>query len=200
MKLNKVILFLTLSDVFTWGALTVINSFIAIYLANKLGANVLEFIGIGVACLNFFRGFLQIPFGYFLDKTKGQTDEEAFLFLGCFFMGLPFLLYPSIESPYFYYFLQALLGIGAAMNLVSWRKLFATNLSKGKEGLEYGIYETIMSSAMVVFSVVAGFVANISQDFFDLVIVTMGTLMIASGIWSVVIYRINAISKTAKKD
>jgi hypothetical protein len=74
------------------------------------------------------------------------------------------------------------------MNLVNWRKLFAKNLDKGREGYNYAVYDTILSIAGACFSIAAGFIASVSQIYFDLVIVSIGGLMLSSGIWVILIY------------
>jgi MFS family permease len=190
-RFNRVIIYLTTSDIFTWGLMIVLSSISGIYLANKLGGDAVKFVGIGTALFSIFKGLLQIPIGIFTDKVRKDKDEITFLLLGNILMGVPFIFYPLINSEYIYYILQSICGIGAAMNLVNWRKLFAKNLDKGKEGLEYGAYDTVMSLSVALFSIIAGFVADLSQHYFDAVIVVIGILMVSSGVWAALIYRVS---------
>ncbi len=194
-KINKVIIYLTFSDIFTWGLYIVINAFVGIYLAEKLGTDALEIIGIGTAIYYFAKGSIQIPLGVLTDKIKKYKDDIIILFLGNVFMGFPFILYPLIENQYLYYVLQFIIGTGAAFNLVTWRKLFAGHLDKGREGLEYGTYDAVMSAAMAGFSTVAGMVANIGDAYFDAVMITIGILMFSSGLWVILIYRTSQSKK-----
>lgn len=188
LKLNKVIAFLTLSDIFTWGLYLIISALVGIYLSEKLGTDAAAIIGIGVAIYYLTRGISQIPIGMYTDSISKDRDDIIFLTLGNLLMGIPFLFYPLIQTEYLYYFLQIILGFGASMNLVNWRKIFAKNLDKGKEGLEYGMYDTIMSFSMVVFSLTAGLVANISESYFDMVMITVGVLTMTSGFWAIAIF------------
>ncbi len=187
-KINKVIAFLTLSDIFTWGLYLVITSLAGLYLATKLDENAVEIVGVGVAIYNLAKGGFQIPVGIITDRIKKDRDDILFLTAGNLFMGAPFLFYPLISSPLLFFVLQFFIGLGSAMNLVNWRKLFAKNLDSGKEGLEYGAYDTVMSLSIVIFSLAAGLIANISEKYFDLVMVGMGTLMISSGFWSMSLF------------
>lgn len=189
-KFNKVTLILTFSDVFSWGPTLVISTLAGLYLANKLGENTVEFVGIGTAIYYLVRASLQVPIGYFTDKIRKDKDEILLLMLGIWLMGLPFLFYPMITNPFSYYVLQFLLGAGGALNLINWRKLFAKNLHTNSEGMEYGIYETIMSIATAGFSLAAGIIANISQHYFDIVLYTIGTTMIASGMLVLLIFKV----------
>ena len=105
-------------------------------------------------------------------------------------MGFPYILFPLIKNEYLYYALQAILGTGAALNLVSWRKLFAKNLDKGKEGLEYASYDTVMSISIGIFGIASGIIANQGQQYFDAVMWIIGLIIISSGIWPLLLFTI----------
>lgn len=180
---TKVVLLLTLSDVFSWGVYYSITVIVGIYLAQRLDGNAVEYVGIGTGVYMFTRATLQLPLGYMSDRIKHDRDEIALLVIGNMLMGIPFLLYPIISSAWNYYILQFVFGVGTAMGLIGWRKLFAKNLDKNREGEEYAMYETIMSLATAILGVVAGIVGNISQTYFDLVITCAGVIMVMAGIW-----------------
>lgn len=190
-SVNRVIWYLTLSDIFTWGLYFTVNSIVGIYLENKLGGRAVEYIGIGVAIYLVAKGVFQIPIGLITDRIKKDKDDIVFLLLGNVLMGLPFFFYPILESPLPYFILQFVLGLGSAMNLVNWRKLFAQNLDKGREGYNYAVYDTIMSIAGAGLSLLIGYIASVSQVYFDLVIVAIGGLMLFSGLWVILIYFVN---------
>lgn len=103
-------------------------------------------------------------------------------------MGLSFMLYPLITQPQHYYLLQVLFGIGAALNVTNWRKLFALNIDKGKEGLEYGIYDTAISISVTLFSILIGYIANLGDKYFDTTMSVSGLIIMLSGIWVSLIY------------
>jgi MFS family permease len=187
-RLNKVILYLTFSDVFTWGPYMIITTLSGIYLANKLGENVIEFIGLGVSIYFITRAILQLPIGILTDRIKRDRDEIILLMLGTFLMGLPFIFYPMIKTPAEFFILQFIFGIGTALNLVNWRKLFAKNLDHNREGFEYAMYEMIMSFATAGLTALAGAVANIGDAYFDFVMIASGVLMMLASFWGIAIY------------
>jgi hypothetical protein len=186
--LNRVIWLLTLSDIFTWGLYVVVSTFTGIYLAQKLSLNVVEVVGIGTAMFYFSKGLFQIPIGIITDRIKKDRDDIAFLLIGNLLMGIPLLFYPLITDASIFFFLQFMSGVGAAMNLVNWRKLFAENLDVGQEGTAYGIYDAIFSLSIMLFSVIAGFIASINSTYFDIVIVAIGLLITSSGVWAVLLF------------
>jgi MFS family permease len=190
-EINKVLILLTFSDVFSWGTYTVISALTGLYLANKLGENTIEYVGIGTAIYFFVRSIMQIPIGRFTDKYKKDKDEIFLLALGIVFMGIPFLFYPQITTSYHYFLLQAVFGVGVALDVTTWRKLFALNIDGGREGRQYARYETIMSAFTGVLSILGGVIANMGEKYFDMVISFSGFLIIFASIWILLIYVID---------
>ena len=188
-KINKVVIYLSLSDVFTWGPYTIISMLAGLYLASKLGEDVVQFVGIGTSIYFFTRASLQIPLGILTDKYKQDKDEILILLVGILLMGFPFLLYPYITSQYQYYFLQFIFGLGASMNVTTWRKLFALNIDNGREGRQYSIYEVIMSVSTGFICILGGYIANLGEIYFDTVMSVAGILIMSGGIWSILIYK-----------
>lgn len=187
-KINRVLIYLTFSDVFSWGTFSIISALTGLYLARKLGQNTVEYVGIGTAIYFFVRGITQIPIGHITDKFKKDKDEIFLLALGIVLMGIPFLFYPQITQPYHYYILQAIFGLGVALNLTSWRILFALNTDSGREGRQYATYETIMSAFTGILSIIGGVIANMGDKYFDMVISSAGLFIILASLWILLIY------------
>jgi MFS family permease len=188
--INKVILYLTLSDTFVWGPFIIVANLSSLYLSTKLGADTVSFIGIGTGIYFITRAIFQMPIGMLTDKIENDKDEIILLFLGIVLMGLPFFFYPLITEPFQYYVLQFIFGIGVSFNLPNWRKLFALNLDQGKEGFQYGFYEAIISISTAIFSALIGFVANLGDIYFDWAMRGVGGLMVLAGIWALLILRL----------
>ncbi|MFW5702579.1 MAG: hypothetical protein ACOCXP_01285 [Candidatus Dojkabacteria bacterium] len=84
--------------------------------------------------------------------------------------------------------LAAVFGVGSALNLVNWNKLFAKSLDAGAEGKEYAIYDSAMSFSIALLGLIAGTVTVLSDWHFDMFMAFMGILIIASNIWISGIY------------
>ena len=186
---NKVVLFLTMADVFVWGPFFIISALSGIYLSNKLGTGSIEFVGVGTAIYFLTRAITQLPIGYITDKIKKDKDEIIILIAGIILMGFPYILYPLISTPMHYYILQFVFGLGVSLNIANWRKLFAMNIDSGREGRQYSFYETIVSLSTVILSVAVGLIANMGDMYFDLVMIASGILMMAGSIWVVLIFK-----------
>lgn len=188
LQINSTIWYLTVNDIFTWGLYFVVIVLMGLYLSTKFEANVAEIVGLGAGICYFTRALIQVPIGILGDQIRNERDELLFLMLGNFLMGLPVILITTIDSPGTFYFLQIIFGAGSALNIVDWRKLFAKNLDKGREGLEYAVYDTVISFATAILSILGGTIASINQQSFELVFTLIGLAMIASNIWVVLIY------------
>jgi hypothetical protein len=194
-SINNTIWLLTINDIFTWGVYYIVSILTGVYIADKFAVNVTETIGIGAGVMYFVRAIVQIPIGVWGDKILGDKDEVWLLILGNFLMGMPVIMLTQATETWHYYVLQAIFGLGTALNIVDWRKLFAKNLDKGKEGFEYAVYDTVMSFAIALLSIMSGAIAGISPYYFDLVITTVGLLILSSNLWVFLIYLINHYPK-----
>lgn len=181
-KINKVIITLTLSDVLVWGTYLVAYPLQGIYLSFQHGEKSIQYIAIGLSIYYLMRALLQIPIGYMVDKTKQDFDEIWALGVGCVLIGLSFVVFPFTSTALEYYLLMALAGIGASFNLIGWRKLFAKNLDKDREGREYALYETIMSLCTAAFGLISGEFSSISNEVFRWFFLVIGAIIIIGGI------------------
>jgi MFS family permease len=172
--LNKPIMVLTLSDIFVWGTYLVISPIIAIYLNDKFGVATVALVQIGTAIYYATRAIFQIPIGYLTDYIKSDLDEILLLFLGSLMMCFPFLLYPRITEYWQYFILEFVMGAGSSINLNNWRKLFSRNIPPGKEGMAYGVYETVMSISTALLGLTGGLIMTVNRQYFDSFIVITG--------------------------
>lgn len=175
---------LTFSDIFTWGFYAIISILSGIYLEGKLGENIVKIVGVGGFIYYVIRGSLSWPISRILDKISSDKDEIVVLSVGCILMGSPFLFYPLISSANQYFFLQLIFSLGVAMNLTPWRKLFATNLVEGKEARVYALYEMMNSFFVAITIFFVGQVANTSRYHFDIIMMSLGLLIMIGGFWA----------------
>lgn len=196
--LNRVVLLLSLADIFSWGPYMVISALSGLYLAIKLEMDAVQVVAIGTSIYYITRTILQMPIGKISDKIKSDSDEILFLLIGAILMGLPFIVYPFISIPIHYYILQFVFGLGVSFNLTNWRKLFALNVDKNMEGTQYGFYEICMSGGAAVFSALIGGLGSLSNRYFDIIIVSAGIIMLLASVWIFLIQKTNN-RKSSKK-
>lgn len=188
LRLNRIIWFLTVSDIFTWGFYLPLISLIGLYLSRQIDGNSVEIVGVGVGIYYIVRSLSQIPIGLIIDKIQKDRDDIFVLMAGNLIMGIPFLIFPLIQNQETFFILQAFMGLGASMNLVSWRKLFAKSLDRNREGTSYAVYDTILSLSTGIIAAIMGVIANINKSYFDFVMIFSGLVIISSVAWPVMIY------------
>jgi len=157
---------------------------IGIFLSQRFGAQTIFYVGVATSCYFVSRALFQIPIGMISDKIHHDNDEILILFLGCFIMGIVYILIPFITESWQYFLLMSVEGFGTSMNLNSWRKLFASNLDKRHEGVGYGFYETIMSFATAIISLVGGYFSSLGNVAFEIVLISIGFAIIIGGLVS----------------
>lgn len=180
---SKVIWFLTFQDTSTWGVFSAMNTFIGLYLANRLEGDIETYIGIGVGVYMFTRAVGQLILGYVADRMQGEQDEIITLTVATVLMALPFFLYPVITTPLQFVVLQFIFGLGGAADLVAWRKVFALHVDQRHAGVDYGVYGSFFSLSSAVFGVIAGLIANINDTWFGVVMAATGVVMLSGLIW-----------------
>jgi MFS family permease len=191
LNVGKVIWFLTLSDIFTWGFATILSSLSGLYIAMRLEENAFMVIGTTITIFFLTRAIFQLPIGIILDKIERDRDEIIVLTIGVILMGLPFILYPLAYEPWQFFLLHFVYGFGTSLNLNSWRKLFAKNLEFGREGVSYGVYETVKSLGAAFVSFLAGLMSNqLKHEKFELVIVMIGVSIMSASIWAMLIFTV----------
>ena len=197
-SLNRVVVLLSLADIFSWGPYMVISALSGLYLATKLDMDAVQVIAIGTSIYYITRSAIQMPIGKITDKIKSDSDEILFLLIGAILMGLPFIVYPFISIPIHYYILQFVFGLGVSFNLTNWRKLFALNVDKNREGTQYGFYEICMSGGAAIFSALIGSLGSLSNRYFDIIIVSAGIVMLLASVWIFLIHKTDG-RKSSKK-
>lgn len=190
-KFNRVVLYLTLADVFTWGPLFILSAIAGIYLSERLGTNTVGFVGIGTGISYITRAIFQLPIGKLTDKLKNDRDEIYILAFGAALVGLSYALYPTIKEVWHYYILQFVFGLGISLDVVNWRKLFAINVTKGMEGEEYAIYDTVVSTSSAILAVLSGVIANLGDNYFNLVMLGAGIFMMLASVWALMIGKVD---------
>lgn len=181
-KINSVVKYLILSDIFIIGGFGLIAPIFAVYINDNIPGATLEVIGIAETIFFLARSLAQIPVGRIVDNTKGENDDFWSLLIGSALISATPLLYLVMETPMHLYLTQLFYGIGSAIALPTWLAIFARHLDKNHEGVEWSIYETLKDLSTAVSAAVGGFIAY--RFGFDLLFIVisilsfMGTLFI----------------------
>jgi len=156
---NKVIKYLTFSDLLILSGFGLISPIFAIFIINNVNGSNLQVVGIAETIFLLAKGLVQIPTAKIIDKTKGEKDDFGVLFVGSILFSLIPLLYLSMSSPYHLYFIQLLYGVASGITLPAWYAIFTRHVDYGHAGLEWGIYRTLSDLGGALAAALGGFLA-----------------------------------------
>lgn len=181
-KLSLTVRFLTVSDVMLSTGLGLFGPIFAVFITQQISTdNVLEVIGIGTSIYLFTRSVGQIPLAYIIDNIKGEWDDFWFLMIGnTIFIIVP-ILYIFISQPWHLFAIQFVYGLGSALVFPAWLAIFTRHIDKGKEGMEWGIYQTFVDMAGAVSAPIGAFIA--AMHGFPAVMICASALAVVSSIF-----------------
>ncbi|RLC36600.1 hypothetical protein DRH27_04980 [Candidatus Falkowbacteria bacterium] len=158
-KVNKVIRILTISDVIIISGFGLVSPIFAIFIADTIKGGTLEVVGIASSVYLIAKSLIQIPAANFIDRMKGEKDDFWALFIGSVIYSLIPLLYLAVNTPIELYIVQFFYGIATAITLPSWYAIFTRHIDKKHEGLEWGVYETLVGLGAAGAASLGGFLA-----------------------------------------
>ncbi|MEW5955496.1 MAG: MFS transporter [Candidatus Micrarchaeota archaeon] len=125
----------------------------AIFVNEQIHGGTVVEVGIAVAIYLLVKSLLQIPFAAYSDQ-RGR--RKKFLIAGTALNALVVFGFAFSSDISHVYALQALAGLSAALAVPPWMALFSSNLTKGKEGYEWSIYQTLDGLAAAATAAIGG--------------------------------------------
>lgn len=129
-------------------------------------------------------GITTLLAGKFADKNKRAELIVAF---GYGVMGLGFLLYIFVNSIWFLFGIQILIGFAEAFYSPAFDALYSKHITEKKAGREWGTWESMNYFSIAVGSVIGGLVATIFG--FNAIFIVMSALCFISAIYIFHLYK-----------
>ena len=123
-------------------------------------------------------GITTLIAGRFADKNK---SGELVVALGYAVMGLGFLLYIFVNSIWFLFGVQILIGFAEAFYAPAFDALYSKHITKKKAGREWGAWEATNYFSIAIGAAAGGFIA--SNFGFNAIFITMSALCFISSIY-----------------
>lgn len=160
-KLKQTILnILTINDLFIWSSWSLLQPFIALWATQTIPNAGAEEVGTATMIYTIMSAIISKPLGKLLDKIKGYNDEIIFLSLGGLTAGIATFLLQFVQTIHGYYIAEAIIGLGLATDVISWRILFTHNISSKKAGHEWSTYGMLMSIGLALSAWFGGYLAK----------------------------------------
>lgn len=182
-KINKIIQFLTYSDILMLSGWGLINPILAVFFTEQIIGGSVAVAGLASTVYFLTKCVFQIPIARFIDLQKGEWDDFWIMIVGSALITLcPFMLIFAIY-PWHIYAIQAINGIGGALSYPSWMAIFTRHIDKKEEGLEWSLYYTATDIGSALTAALGGFMALTFgyQNLFAIVgtLSLIGTLFLA---------------------
>lgn len=177
-KINRIIKYLILSDLFFWTGWGLINPIFALFIVQRIEGGSAFVAGLAAAVYWILKSALRVPIGMFLDKCPGEKDDYLFLVVGLFISSIVPFGFLLAKSPGHIYLLQSVNAVGMALFLSGWQAIFTRHIDRGKEATEWGLDATGLGFGIGIAGAVGGWV--VTSFGFEIVFVGVGILGLVS--------------------
>lgn len=158
-KINSVIRILTISDILMLSGFGLIAPIFAVFITDTINGGTLEVVGIAAAVYLLTKSLGQIPVAGIVDMIKGEKDDFWAMLIGSIMFSAIPLFYLIVETPLQLYFVQFIYGLAAAMTYPAWMAIFTRHVDRNHEGVEWGVYQTLVDLGTAAAAIVGGFLA-----------------------------------------
>lgn len=137
--MNKVIIYLTISDMLILSAFGLIAPIFAIFMNSGINGGSIAAAGLASTIFLLIKSVVQLPLSMYLDGKRGKL---SFLLIGTFLIVIVPIIYALAPSLTLIFIAQGIYGVGTAMAYPAWYSLFTMHLDKKHRGFEYSVWST----------------------------------------------------------
>jgi MFS family permease len=178
LKVNRLIRFFVVSDLFFWSGWGMINPIFAIFIVNRIEGATIVTVGAASAIYWVVKALFQMPVALYLDKHEGERDDFHALVSGLILGGIAaflFLFVNSIAGLYLVVFVQAL---AFGLYTPSWSAIFSRHLDKKNYAFDWSLDNTAIGLALGITAFVGAALAKLFG--FDSIFILTGVLSFTS--------------------
>ncbi len=186
-KINSVIRFLTISDFLIISGFGLISPIFAIFIIDSIEGGSIEVVGIATMVYLLTKSLGQIPAAYLVDKIKGERDDFWAMILGSILYSFIPVVYLFVSSPMELYIVQFFYGLLVAFTFPSWYAIFTRHIDKDREGLEWGVYNTLIDLGAAAAAAMGGFLA--AKFGFNYLFIIVAAISLVGSLFLAFIYK-----------
>ena len=180
-KINKVIEYLTFSDILMMSGWGLISPIIAVFFTEQIIGGSVQLAGFASAAYFLTKSIVQIPVARYIDLRRGEWDDYKVMIAGSLLITLSAFLYIFIKYPWQVFVVQIIYGVGGAFSYPSWLAIFTRHIDKKEEGIEWSIYFTMTDIGAALTSGLGGLM--ITQFGYQPVFAIVGVLSLVGTIF-----------------
>jgi MFS family permease len=159
-QLNRVIEFLTLSDILMLSGWGLVSPILAIFIADQvIGGNVAT-AGLATTIYLLVYSIFQLPVAEWIDKHKGEWDDFWFMVVGASLITVSAFMYIWVRYPWEVFLVETIHGLGGALSTPAWSAIFTRHIDKNHEGMEWTMYNMTTGLGAALTAGLGGFFAE----------------------------------------
>lgn len=160
LKINRVIQFLTYSDILMLSGWGLVNPILAVFFTDKIVGGSVAIAGIASTIFFFTKSILQIPVARAVDAKKGEWDDFWIMIVGSTLISASAFSFAFARLPWHVYLIQIMNGIGCALSFPGWLAIFTRHIDRDHESLEWSLYYTAIDLGSALTAALGGFIAT----------------------------------------
>lgn len=159
-SINRVIRFLTISDILMLSGWGLINPIFAVFVTDQIQGGNVEMAGLAITVFLLTKSLVQMPIAWLIDKKRGEIDDFWVMIIGSLIISLSAFLFIFAKNVSQILLIQVVNGFGAALSYPSWLAIFTRHVDTHKEGFEWSLYFTVTDLGGALVAGLGGAIAN----------------------------------------
>jgi len=159
-KINRVIQFLTYSDILMLSGWGLINPILAVFLTDKIIGGSVAIAGIASTTFFLTKSILQIPVARAIDSKKGEWDDFWVMTVGSLLISFAAFSFIFAQYTWQVFAIQIVNGIGCALSYPGWLAIFTRHIDRNHESLEWSLYSTATDLGSALTAALGGLIAS----------------------------------------
>jgi MFS family permease len=159
-RINRVIQFLTYSDVLMLSGWGLVNPILAIFFNNQIKGGSASLAGLAVAVYLVTKSVLQMPIARYIDLEKGEGDDFWAMVIGSLMISMTAFLYTLAKLPVHVILIQIFYGVGSALSYPAWMAIFTRHTDRNQEGIQWSLYYTATDLSAALTAGLGGFLVT----------------------------------------
>lgn len=184
-KINRVIKFFIISDMFFLGGWSLILPIFPIFIIEKIEGATLINVALVAALYWLVKSLIQIPVANYLDKNDGEKDDFYALLFALTLAALASFIFALIHQLWQLFLAQFLFAVAMGFYVPSWAGIFSRHLDEKRFSFDWSLDSTVVGLTSCVSAVFGGILASWLGFSFVFLMVGVFSLLSAILIFSV---------------
>lgn len=177
-KINRVVKFLILSDLFFLGGWSLIHPFFAIFVINKIEGATLITVSLAAALYWLVKSAFQIPIANYLDKNDGENDDFHILLAALSLAAVASFSFALTKELWQLFLTQLIYAVAMGLYVPSWSGIFSRHLDEKRFSFDWSLDSTAIGVTSAFSALFGGVLINFFG--FSAVFTLIGALSLAS--------------------